>query len=225
MYKYFFKRFFDFLISLIAIPFVCIIFIFVAIAIKLEDGGPIFYCGKRIGKNGKIFRMIKFRSMKVNAPDIRLADGSTYNGEDDPRVTKVGKFLRVTSIDELPQIFNVFLGQMSFIGPRPDPEDWLEKYTESEKIFLKVRPGITGYSQAYFRNSVDSSEKIKNDVYYAKHCSFLLDVKIFFKTISTVIKKENTYRNTSNETEAQSEVEKLKQEIKDTQDENAVSDE
>ena len=85
MYKHFLKRFFDFLISLIAIPFVFLIFIFVAIAIKIEDGGPVFYCGKRIGKNGKIFKMIKFRSMKVNAPDIRLADGSTYNGEDEAK--------------------------------------------------------------------------------------------------------------------------------------------
>ena len=162
--------------------------------------------------------------MKVNAPDIRLADGSTYNGDDDPRVTRVGKFIRKTSIDELPQILNVFVGQMSIIGPRPDPEDWLDKYTEEERVFLKVRPGITGYSQAYFRNDADGKEKIKNDVYYAQNCSLWLDVKIFFKTIATVLKRENTYKDMKEETAAQQEVEKLRLEsastLEDKKDEN-----
>lgn len=193
MYKFFFKRFFDFIISLIALPFVLLITLFVAIAIKIDDRGPIFYCGKRIGKNGKLFKMVKFRSMKVNAPDIRLPDGSTYNGEDDPRVTRVGKFLRKTSLDEIPQVFNILVGQMSIIGPRPDTPDWIDKYSEETKIFLKARPGITGYSQAYYRNSVDSVKKMENDVYYVKHLSFWLDVKIFFKTIATVVSRENVY--------------------------------
>lgn len=210
MYHKFFKRLFDLLLSIVAMPFLLIITLFVGIAIKCEDGGPVFYCGKRIGRNGKIFRMVKFRSMKVNAPDIRLKDGSTYNGDDDPRVTKVGKFLRVTSIDELPQFFNIFVGQMSLIGPRPDPEDSLETYTEEEKVFLKVRPGITGYNQAYFRNNTDSKQKIQNDVYYAQHCSFAFDVKIFFKTIAVVFKRENVYRDVENEEEAMLEVQKLK---------------
>ncbi len=195
MYKYFFKRLFDFVIALIALPFLLLIMIPVSIAILIDDFGPIFYCGKRIGKNGKPFRMIKFRSMKVNAPDIRLEDGSTYNGDDDPRVTKVGRFLRKTSIDELPQLINVLFGKMSLIGPRPDPVDWLERYTEEEKLFLKVKPGITGYNQAYFRNLTDGKEKIKYDIYYAKNISFVLDVKIFFKTIVTVLKKENLYKD------------------------------
>jgi len=123
MYKHFFKGLFDFILSLIAFPFLILIIFIVGIMIKIDDGGPIFYTAKRIGKNGKLFKMVKFRSMKVNAPDIRLADGSTYNGEDDPRVTKIGKILRKTSIDELPQILNVLTFKMSFIGPRPDPED------------------------------------------------------------------------------------------------------
>jgi lipopolysaccharide/colanic/teichoic acid biosynthesis glycosyltransferase len=219
-----FKRFVDFIISLIALPFLFVIFLFVAIAIKLDDHGPVFYSAKRIGRNGKLFKMIKFRSMKVNAPDIRLADGSTYNGDDDPRVTRVGKFIRKTSIDELPQILNVFVGQMSIIGPRPDPEDWLDKYTEEERVFLKVRPGITGYSQAYFRNDADGKEKIKNDVYYAQNCSLWLDIKIFFKTIATVLKRENTYKDMKEETAAQQEVEKLRLEsastLEDKKDEN-----
>ena len=122
--------------------------------------------------------MFKFRTMIVNAPDIRLSDGSTYNGDDDPRITRVGRFLRKTSIDELPQILNVLLGDMSFIGPRPDPVDWLDKYSEKEKIILSVRPGITGYNQAYYRNSADGAMKLKNDVYYAENISFSLDLSL-----------------------------------------------
>lgn len=135
--------------------------------------------------------MLKFRSMKVNAPDIRLADGSTYNGDDDPRVTKVGKFMRNTSIDEIPQFLNILVGDMSLIGPRPDPLDWLDIYKGHDKAILTVKPGITGYNQAYFRNSVDGMEKLKNDVYYADHISFMLDVKIVFKTVKTVFFREN----------------------------------
>ncbi len=191
MYVHFLKRVFDFIIALIAFPFVLMITIFVAIAIKLDDGGPVFYNAARLGLNGVPFKMFKFRSMKVNAPDIRLSDGSTYNGDDDPRVTKVGAFLRKTSIDELPQIFNILLGHMSWIGPRPDPVDWLDKYTEDERVMLNVRPGITGYNQAYYRNSADGQTKLKNDVYYAQNISFGLDIKIFFKTIKTVLFREN----------------------------------
>lgn len=213
MYKHFFKRLFDFILSLICLPFLLLFFLGVAIAIKIDDHGPVFYSAKRIGKNGKLFKMLKFRSMKVNAPDIRLADGSTYNGDDDPRVTKVGKFIRKTSIDELPQILNVFVGHMSFIGPRPDPEDWLDKYTDEERVFLTVRPGITGYSQAYFRNAADGKQKIKNDVYYAQHCTLWMDIKIFFKTIKTVFKRENIYRDMAKETAAQEEVDKFRLEL------------
>ncbi len=191
MYKHFFKPLFDFFLALTALPFILLLCIPVAIAIKADDRGPVFYCGKRIGRNGKPFKMVKFRTMKVNAPDIRLNDGSTYNSDDDDRVTKVGKFLRKTSIDELPQIFNILKFQMSFIGPRPDPVDWLEKYADDERDFLKLRPGVTGYNQAYFRNSADGQQKIDNDNYYYKHISLWFDIKIFFKTFICVVKKEN----------------------------------
>ena len=190
MYKYI-KRLFDVIFALIALPFVILIIVIIAPFIWFDDRGPIFYAGKRIGLQGKPFGMLKFRSMKVNAPDIRLEDGSTYNGDDDPRVTKVGRFLRKTSLDEIPQFLNVLVGQMSLIGIRPDPLDWLEKYNEHERVILTVKPGITGYNQAYFRNSVDGLVKLKNDVYYAEHISFWLDVKIFFKTIKTVLFREN----------------------------------
>lgn len=191
MYKHFFKPLFDFLLALTALPFILLLCIPVAIAIKADDKGPVFYCGKRIGRNGKPFKMVKFRTMKVNAPDIRLNDGSTYNSDDDDRVTKVGKFLRKTSIDELPQIFNILKFQMSFIGPRPDPVDWLDKYADNERDFLKLRPGVTGYNQAYFRNSADGQQKIDNDNYYFKHISLWFDIKIFFRTFICVVKKDN----------------------------------
>lgn len=191
MYIHFFKRIFDLIAALIALPFVLILILIIGPIIWFDDHGPIFYAGKRIGKGGKPFGMLKFRSMKVNAPDIRLEDGSTYNGDDDPRVTKVGKFLRQTSLDEIPQFLNVLTGEMSMIGIRPDPLDWLEKYNEHERVILTVKPGITGYNQAYFRNSADGALKLKNDVYYAEHISFMLDLKIFFKTIKTVLLREN----------------------------------
>jgi undecaprenyl phosphate N,N'-diacetylbacillosamine 1-phosphate transferase len=199
MYINFFKRSIDIFFALICLPILLLIFIIVAPFIVLTDKGPIFYNAERIGKNGKLFKMYKFRSMLVNAPDIRLPDGSTYNGEDDPRVTKIGEFLRKTSLDEAPQILNVLKGDMSLIGPRPDPPDWIDRYSDEVRIFLRVRPGITGYSQAYFRNSADGEEKMKNDAYYALNCSFLLDVKIFFKTLVVVIKRENTYKDTKSE--------------------------
>ena len=191
MYVNFLKRVFDFLIALFALPFFCIIYIMLTPFYFFMDRGPMFYSGMRLGKNGKPFPMLKFRSMKVNAPDIRLKDGSTYNGDDDPRVTKLGGFLRKTSLDEIPQILNVLKGDMSWIGPRPDPTDWLDKYKDEERVFLNVRPGITGYNQAYYRNSADAQEKIDNDVYYAKNISFALDVKIILKTIKTVLFHEN----------------------------------
>ncbi len=191
VYVHFFKKLFDLIVALVALPIVLLIIIIIAPLILLDDRGPIFYAGKRIGYKGKPFGMLKFRSMKVNSPDIRLEDGSTYNGEDDPRVTKVGRFLRKTSLDEIPQFLNVLAGQMSIIGIRPDPLDWLEKYDEHERVILTVKPGITGYNQAYFRNSADGETKLKNDVYYAEHISFWLDVKIFFKTIKTVLFREN----------------------------------
>ena len=173
--------------------------IVVGLAIKLDDKGPIFYFAYRIGKDGKIFKMFKFRSMKINSPDIRLEDGSTYNSNSDSRVTKVGKYLRKTSIDEVPQILNILKGEMSFIGPRPDSAMWLENYTEDEKIILTVPPGISGYNQVVSRNASNTKEKIENDIYYVKHYSFRLDFWILIKTVQTVIKSKNVYRNINND--------------------------
>lgn len=194
MYKHFFKRLIDFFISLAALPFVLLLCLFVAIAIKLDDGGPVFYYASRIGKGGRIFKMFKFRSMKVNAPDLRMEDGSTYNAADDPRVTKVGKFLRSTSLDEIPQLLNVFLGDMALIGPRPDSAFYLEHYTDEERIILTVRPGISGWNQAVNRNSVGTKEKLQNDIYYVNHLSFCFDLKIIWMTLKGVLAHKDIYR-------------------------------
>jgi lipopolysaccharide/colanic/teichoic acid biosynthesis glycosyltransferase len=199
MYKKYLKRLCDVIFSVGSLPILLLIIIFFAPIIRISDKGPIFYRTKRIGLNGQLFIMYKLRSMYVNVPDIRLADGSTYNGENDIRVTPVGRIMRKTSIDEVPQFINILLGQMSLIGPRPDPPDWINKYPEDIRVFLTVRPGITGYNQAYFRNRADGIEKMKNDAYYATHCTLLMDVKVFFKTIAIVLKRENTYKDTSND--------------------------
>ena len=139
--------------------------------------------------------MYKFRSMKVNAENITNPDGSTYNAKDDPRVTKVGRFLRETSLDETAQVLNMLKGEMSLIGPRASGWTALDSYLPDEVDKMKVRPGITGYTQAYFRNSISVREKRLYDAWYANHVSLALDVKIFFKTIATVLKHENVYTN------------------------------
>lgn len=201
MYKAFGKRIIDFIICLLGLPFFVILFVIIAPIIKLTDKGPVFYVAERLGRKGRVYKMYKFRSMKVNAPDIRTSDGSTFNGDNDPRATKIGRIMRKTSIDETPQILNVLNGDMSIIGPRPFVTTHYEGYDkldEKGKKRLEVRPGITGYSQAYFRNSIGKEEKIDNDCYYADHVSFLLDIKIFFRTIISVFKRENIYVDSNN---------------------------
>jgi len=193
MYKKYFKRIFDLILSLIALPFWFIILILVAPIIYFQDKGPIFYNAPRLGKDGEIFKMYKFRSMKVNAPDIRNEDGSTFNSEDDPRLTKIGKFIRKTSLDETPQLLNIIKGDMSIIGPRPDLPEHRKLYEENEERKLEVRPGVSGYNQAYFRNTVPWKERIQHDIYYIDHLSLWLDIKIFFKTAVSVLKREDIY--------------------------------
>ena len=188
------KMVIDFFIALVLLPILMLVLIPSAICIKLEDGGPVFYMGERLGRRGKVFKMYKLRTMKVNAPDIRLEDGSTYNAEDDPRVTRFGRFARKTSIDELPQILNILKGEMAFVGPRPDLPDDIKTYSKKERKILLVRPGITGYNQAVNRNSVTAHEKLKNDVYYVEHMSFAFDIKIILMTIKTVLSHKNVYR-------------------------------
>jgi len=194
MYREFFKRPIGFIIALLAAPFVLIVCVLVWTAIKCDDGGPLFHMASRIGKGGRIFRMFKFRSMILNAPDLRMADGSTYNAVDDPRVTKVGRFLRKTSIDEMPQILNVLIGDMALIGPRPDSAFYMEHYTAEERVILTVRPGITGWNQVVNRNSVGTKEKLQADIYYVNHLSFLFDLKILRITVRSVLSHKGVYR-------------------------------
>ncbi|WP_368901470.1 sugar transferase [Oceanobacillus oncorhynchi] len=195
MYQNYIKRFFDVAICIIALPFFFCFYIVLGFLIKLEDKGPIFYKASRIGKNKKIFEMYKFRSMKVNAPKLLNEDGSTYNSTDDPRVTKIGKFMRESSLDEIPQILNVFKGEMSIIGPRASMSGALNNFKEDEIDKMKVRPGITGYTQAYYRNGLTNREKRLKDAWYANNISFFLDVKILLKTVLTVLKKDGLYTN------------------------------
>ena len=200
MYAHFFKRLFDIIFGIIAMPFLGILLLIVGPQIYFEDKGPIFYNAPRVGKDGKEFKMYKLRSMKVNAPDLVMEDGSTYNGEDDPRLTKVGKWLRKTSMDEMPQFLNVLKGDMSVIGPRPDLQRETELYEGNEGEKLLVRPGITGYAAVYGRNSIPWKERLKLDVYYVHNLSFALDVKVFFKTFSTIFKQEGIYVEQEGET-------------------------
>ena len=184
MYNQYIKRIIDLIFSIIALPFVLVLTLPVGVAIKLEDGGTIFYSADRYGINMKKFKMLKFRTMKMNAPDIRNVDGTTFNSDSDSRLTKVGKLLRKASIDELPQIYNVLFGDMSFVGPRPSPMGNEATYT-----------GITGYNQAIKRNSATLEERYKNDVYYAENVSLIFDIKIIILTIKTVLLRKNVYHN------------------------------
>ena len=197
MYIHFFKRVIDLIIALIALPFVLLIIIIVAPFIWFDDRGPIFYAGKRIGYKGRPFGMLKFRSMKVNAPDIRLEDGSTYNGDDDPRVTKVGRFLRKTSLDEIPQFFNVLMGSMSLVGPRPERPQFVEKFREEIPRYMvkhQVRPGITGWAQVNgYRGDTSIRKRIDCDLYYVENWSLGLDIKILFLTVFKGFVNKNAY--------------------------------
>lgn len=193
MYKGFIKRLFDLLLASIALPFLLIIFAILGPIIYFQDRGTIFYNAPRLGKDGKVFKMYKLRSMKINAPDLRNEDGSTFNGEDDPRLTRIGKFIRKTSLDETPQLLNIIKGDMSIIGPRPDLPEHRVLYEGDEERKLEIRPGVTGYNQAYFRNTVPWKERIQNDIYYIDHLSWWLDIKIFFKTAISVLKREDVF--------------------------------
>lgn len=188
------KRVVDLLFALFFFPFFVIIFILIAPIIYFTDKGPVFYNAFRMGKKGKRFTMYKLRSMKINAPDLRNPDGSTFNSENDPRVTKIGKFIRKTSIDELPQLLNVLKGDMSLVGPRPTlySNDY-STFDKQTKKRYEVLPGITGYTQAFYRNSIGQDEKFRYDSWYVDNMNFALDVKIIFKTVASVLKQKDIF--------------------------------
>ena len=181
------KRFLDIILSLIVLVLLSPIIILTAIAIKIEDSGPIFYQSNRVGKNGTVFKMWKFRSMIVNAENMGEKWGYAKN---DPRITKVGNLLRNTSLDEIPQIFNILKGEMSIIGPRPGLKYQVEKYNDFQKQRLLVKPGVTGWAQVNGRHELKWSQKIELDVWYIKNWSIWLDLRIFIKTIFIVLSRK-----------------------------------
>lgn len=185
MYRRFVKRGFDIILSLLGILIGGIPMLIVALLVKLDSPGPVLFKQDRIGLNGKVFKILKFRSMCVGAEK----DG-VYSDNQDSRVTKVGKILRATSLDELPQFFNVLKGDMSFIGPRPPLtyHPWpLEEYTEHQRRMFEVRPGITGWTQTHGRKDVEWHRRIDLNVWYVDHVSLWLDLKILFLTVFKVL--------------------------------------
>lgn len=190
MYKSFFKRAFGILFSLLGLIITSPIMLIVAILIKIESPGPVIFKQPRIGKDGKVFNIYKFRSMCQNA---EKTGSGVYSDKNDSRVTKVGKFIRATSLDEIPQFFNVLKGDMAFIGPRPPLtyHPWtFDKYTEHQKKMFNVRPGLTGWAQVHGRKQVEWHKRIELNVWYVEHLSFLLDLKIIFSTLLKLIKDD-----------------------------------
>ena len=187
MYKAGVKRILDILISLMALIIGAIPMLLIALLIRLESPGPAIFRQERIGKDGKVFWFLKFRSMCVGAEHT---GSGVYSGKGDARVTRLGRILRATSIDELPQLINILKGDMSLIGPRPPLtyHPWpYESYTQEQKRMFEVRPGITGWAQVNGRKAVEWNRRIEMNVWYVDHVSFLLDVKIFFMTIFKVL--------------------------------------
>jgi undecaprenyl phosphate N,N'-diacetylbacillosamine 1-phosphate transferase len=193
------KRLVDLLVSGFFIVLLSPVFLAIALIIKATSPGPVLFRQRRMGRDGKPFAICKFRSMITNAPDLRNPDGSAYTGEDDPRVTKIGRFLRKTSLDELPQLCNVFKGDMSLVGPRPDQVDQIRYYTAEEKRKLLVKPGITGLAQINGRNNIPWAERKRFDIEYVDRQSFLFDVGILFKTVPYVLLRKGVNEQTNPE--------------------------
>ncbi|NLI61610.1 MAG: sugar transferase [Clostridiales bacterium] len=187
------KRILDFILSLIGLVILSPLLLIICLLIKLDSKGPVFFTQERLGYNGKIFRIYKFRTMVDGA--INMGSG-LFTNEADPRITRVGSFLRKTSLDEIPQLINVLRGEMSWVGPRPPvpyhPYKY-EDYQGDQKIRFTVLPGITGYAQISGRNKLDWNERINLDVKYAKNQSIFLDIRIMFKTIQIIFLKDGIY--------------------------------
>lgn len=191
IYKNGLKRVIDCAIAVPALLVAAIPMALIAIAVKLDSPGPVIFRQQRLGRGGKTFDMLKFRSMCLNAEHT---GSGVYSEKGDKRVTRVGKFLRATSLDELPQLINILRGDMSLIGPRPPLtyHPWpLEEYSPEQRRMFEVRPGITGWAQINGRKAVEWHRRIELNVWYVDHVSFLLDVKIFFLTIMKVLRNEN----------------------------------
>lgn len=201
-YKYI-KRFLDIVGSLLALIVFSPIFLILSLIIKSQDGGSAFFAQERIGKGGKPFMMYKFRSMRMDAERILKSDPDLYAkyvandykllADEDPRITPIGRWMRRTSVDELPQFVNILKGDMSIIGPRPVVEKELEEYCDRKDKFLSVRPGAMGLWQATGRSNISYPERCDVELKYIDNISFGYDVKIFFQTIFSIFKKEGAY--------------------------------
>lgn len=192
------KRILDVVVASIGLVILSPVFLLLAIMIKVNSKGSVFFAHTRIGKDGKKFKMYKFRTMYENAeemirnftPEQKREWEENYKLKEDPRITSIGKILRRTSLDELPQIINIIKGDLSIIGPRPVIDKELEKYGESKEKFLSITPGLTGYWQANGRSETTYKQRMKMELYYVDHVSLKLDLQIFFKTFISVFKRE-----------------------------------
>lgn len=194
--QYIVKKIFDLSVSLFLLVILTPFFAILSLLIKITSKGPVFFVQERGGKNGKPFKIIKFRTMQERTVDLY----TDYEiSEDDRRITRIGLILREMSLDELPQLINVVKGDMSLIGPRPTLLSQIRDYDETEKKRLIMLPGITGLAQVSGRNSLTWPEKIKYDIFYVEHWSLVLDIKIMLKTIKVIIKREGLYEQRDNE--------------------------
>ena len=192
------KRAFDFIVALIASVITIPVFLLIAIAIKVDSRGPVFFVHHRVGKEGKPLSLLKFRTMVVGAeemiknfnPEQEKEWQDNFKLENDPRITRIGKFLRKTSLDELPQLYNILIGNLSFVGPRPVTKEEIEKYGENKVKVLSVSPGLTGWWACNGRSNIDYEERMKLELYYVDHASLSLDIKILFKTVGVIATHE-----------------------------------
>lgn len=192
------KRLFDIIVSFLGLLILSPLFLLLTILIKCDSKGPVFFIQKRVGRSGKKFGIFKFRTMRINAEELiasftpeQLKEWKeNFKLKNDPRITRVGKFLRNTSLDELPQLINIFIGNMSLVGPRPIVEEELEWYGEKKNVLLSVRPGLTGWWATNGRSEVSYPERCDYELYYVYNCSLLLDIKILFKTFSAVFSRK-----------------------------------
>lgn len=192
------KRAFDFVVALIASVITIPVFLLIAIAIKVDSRGPVFFVHHRVGKDGKPLSLLKFRTMVVGAeemiknfnPEQEKEWQENFKLENDPRITRIGKFLRKTSLDELPQLYNILIGNLSFVGPRPVTKEEIEKYGENKVKVLSVTPGLTGWWACNGRSNIDYEERMKLELYYVDHASLSLDIKILFKTVGVIATHE-----------------------------------
>ncbi len=192
------KKIIDVVLSAVSLILLIPIFIIISVMIKVESKGPVFFVQKRVGLNGKTFNMYKFRSMVQNAEELKYSlkenndmDGPMFKMKNDPRITRIGKFIRKTSIDELPQLFNILKGEMSFVGPRPSLPEEVEQFEPWMKERLIVKPGLTCFWQISGRNNINFIEWMKMDIKYIKERSIFLDIKLIVKTLIVFLGDKN----------------------------------